>query len=412
MKPGASVAELAERLGIDAGTRSASARRTGWRRWRRRGRASSSPGVFQEPKDIPESVAQASGAAACAMELLARGRGTMTRRHEYPRERDVTDEEPRVGVFICHCGHNIASVVDVDAVKREAVGLPNVVVAETNLYTCSDTTQDRIQGHYPEEPPEPGGRGVVLAAHARAALPGDAARVRAQPVPVRDDEHPRPVLVGAPRRSGRRRRRRRATSCAWPLAARAGCEPLETRSGADHARGAGPGRRPGRHDGGALDRRAGLRRPPGREGSRTRRQPALDSLHARAQRHPGVHRGPDRARDVAPAHQTCTELAGRRGLRPRRQLQEPDRSPGGADRPFSHGVDDHRHGRGRARRPSSTSTARTSASSPSGSWKRSWPSGDLPASLGDKPTGRDDPVRRLARRTSTRTAAACAARRR
>ncbi len=69
----------------------------------------------------------------------------MTRRHEYPRERDVTDEEPRVGVFICHCGHNIASVVDVDAVKREAVGLPNVVVAETNLYTCSDTTQDRIR---------------------------------------------------------------------------------------------------------------------------------------------------------------------------------------------------------------------------------------------------------------------------
>jgi heterodisulfide reductase subunit A-like polyferredoxin len=57
----------------------------------------------------------------------------------------VTDEEPRVGVFICHCGHNIASVVDVDAVKREAVGLPNVVVAETNLYTCSDTTQDHIR---------------------------------------------------------------------------------------------------------------------------------------------------------------------------------------------------------------------------------------------------------------------------
>jgi heterodisulfide reductase subunit A len=102
-------------------------------------------GAFQEPKDIPESVAQASGAAACAMEELVRGRGMMTRRHEYPRERDVTDEEPRVGVFICHCGHNIASVVDVDAVKREAVGLPNVVVAETNLYTCSDTTQDRIR---------------------------------------------------------------------------------------------------------------------------------------------------------------------------------------------------------------------------------------------------------------------------
>ncbi|HEY5282584.1 MAG TPA: FAD-dependent oxidoreductase, partial [Polyangia bacterium] len=80
--------------------------------------AASKPGIyvagaFQEPKDIPESVAQASGAAACAMEKLAPVRGTMIKRHEYPWERDVTDEKARIGIFICHCGHNIASVVDV-----------------------------------------------------------------------------------------------------------------------------------------------------------------------------------------------------------------------------------------------------------------------------------------------------------
>jgi len=144
MKPGGSLAEMAERIGIDRNA-------FGFCETDRLApMVSSLPGVFvagafQGPKDIPESVAQASGAAACAMEGLVRGRGMMTLRHEYPRERDVTDEEPRVGVFICHCGHNIASVVDVDAVKREAAGLSNVVVAETNLYTCSDTTQARIQ---------------------------------------------------------------------------------------------------------------------------------------------------------------------------------------------------------------------------------------------------------------------------
>ena len=73
-------------------------------------------GAFQEPKDIPESVAQASAAASCAMAQLADVRGSLSVRREYPWERDVTDEAPRVGVFICHCGHNIASVVDVETV--------------------------------------------------------------------------------------------------------------------------------------------------------------------------------------------------------------------------------------------------------------------------------------------------------
>jgi heterodisulfide reductase subunit A len=45
---------------------------------------------------------------------------------------------PRVGVFICHCGHNIASVVDVEKVAAYAKTLPNVIVAEHNLYSCSE----------------------------------------------------------------------------------------------------------------------------------------------------------------------------------------------------------------------------------------------------------------------------------
>jgi heterodisulfide reductase subunit A-like polyferredoxin len=94
-------------------------------------------GAFQKPKDIPESVAQATGAAALAMESLAAVRGNLIQRQEYPWERDVTDEKPRVGVFICHCGHNIASVVDVNQVAERAGKMPGVAHAEASLYTCS-----------------------------------------------------------------------------------------------------------------------------------------------------------------------------------------------------------------------------------------------------------------------------------
>ena len=112
--------------------------------------ATSKPGIyvagaFQEPKDIPESVSQASGAAACAMDQLASARGNLIQRHEYPWERDVTDESPRVGVFICHCGHNIASVIDVEKVAEKASGMRNVFHAETSMYTCSDTNQQHIK---------------------------------------------------------------------------------------------------------------------------------------------------------------------------------------------------------------------------------------------------------------------------
>jgi heterodisulfide reductase subunit A len=110
----------------------------------------SRPGVFtggalQEPKDIPDTVMQASAAAAKAMELLAPARGTRVRTKIYPNERDITDEPPRIGVFICHCGSNIASVVDVEAVVQRAREFPFVVLAEHNTYTCADDTQDRMK---------------------------------------------------------------------------------------------------------------------------------------------------------------------------------------------------------------------------------------------------------------------------
>jgi heterodisulfide reductase subunit A len=98
-------------------------------------------GPFREPKDIPESVVDASGAAGRAAGLLAPARGLLSRTAEFPPEREVVDEEPRIGVFVCHCGSNIGGFLDVPHVADYARTLPNVVHTEDNLYTCS---QDSI----------------------------------------------------------------------------------------------------------------------------------------------------------------------------------------------------------------------------------------------------------------------------
>jgi len=97
-------------------------------------------GPFREPKDIPETVVEASGAAAKAAQLLAPARYTLAVRQDYPRERDISDEETRIGVFVCHCGTNIGGYLDVPGVANDALSLPGVVHAEDNLYTCSQDT--------------------------------------------------------------------------------------------------------------------------------------------------------------------------------------------------------------------------------------------------------------------------------
>jgi heterodisulfide reductase subunit A len=85
-------------------------------------------GAFTEPKDIPDSVIQASGAAAKAMVTIGEARGTLIRTKEYPPEREVTPgEEPRIGAFICSCGTNIAGTVNVKEVTEFARSLPGVV---------------------------------------------------------------------------------------------------------------------------------------------------------------------------------------------------------------------------------------------------------------------------------------------
>jgi heterodisulfide reductase subunit A len=101
-------------------------------------------GAFQGPKDIPESVMEASAAACSAGIKLAPARGTLVKKNEFPDENDVTDQDARIGVFVCNCGINIGGVADVPALAAFAKGLPNVVYVEENLFTCSQDTQDKM----------------------------------------------------------------------------------------------------------------------------------------------------------------------------------------------------------------------------------------------------------------------------
>ncbi len=108
-------------------------------------------GPFREPKDIPESVIEASGAAGAAAATLSRSRFALTTTPEFPAERDVTNEDLRIGVFVCHCGSNIGGFLDVPAVADYATTLSGVAHSEANLYTCSQDSVKHIAERVREE---------------------------------------------------------------------------------------------------------------------------------------------------------------------------------------------------------------------------------------------------------------------
>jgi len=102
-------------------------------------------GTYQGPKDIPETVMQGSAVAGEVMALLGEARGTETVTKEFPPERDLTGEEPRIGVFVCHCGINIASTVEVEKVVEAVKYLSGVVYATNTLYACSQDSQEMLK---------------------------------------------------------------------------------------------------------------------------------------------------------------------------------------------------------------------------------------------------------------------------
>jgi heterodisulfide reductase subunit A len=101
-------------------------------------------GAFQGPMDIPESVFSASGAGSQCGELLNYRRGKLSKDRIYPPEKDVAEEEARVGVFVCHCGANIGRVVDVPSVVEYCSTLDNVVHAQEQLFSCATDSAESI----------------------------------------------------------------------------------------------------------------------------------------------------------------------------------------------------------------------------------------------------------------------------
>jgi heterodisulfide reductase subunit A-like polyferredoxin len=100
-------------------------------------------GGIETPKDIPETVMQAGAAAAEASILLSKARDTETVSEAVVEEKPI-DPIPRVGVFVCHCGTNIAGVVNIRSVVDELRALPHVAYVNDFMFTCSTDTQERM----------------------------------------------------------------------------------------------------------------------------------------------------------------------------------------------------------------------------------------------------------------------------
>ena len=102
-------------------------------------------GTFEGPKDIPETMVQASAAACLAAADIPETEVEKAEPEEVLLERDISGEEPRVGVFICDCGDNIGGVVSVDNLVAHAATLPHVAVAKAEGHGCSRVSMENIR---------------------------------------------------------------------------------------------------------------------------------------------------------------------------------------------------------------------------------------------------------------------------
>ncbi|MGC8492498.1 MAG: FAD-dependent oxidoreductase [Syntrophobacteraceae bacterium] len=112
--------------------------------------ASSRPGIyvcglFETPKDIPETLVQAGAAACCAAADLSPLRVVNEKKEDFPPERDISAEDQRIGVFVCDCENNIGGVIDVKAMAEGLKSIPGVVVSEPIGHGCSRDSLERIQ---------------------------------------------------------------------------------------------------------------------------------------------------------------------------------------------------------------------------------------------------------------------------
>jgi len=101
-------------------------------------------GAIEAPKDIPTSVVEASACAGIAGGLLADTRWQLTQTKDLVPEMDIRGDAPRIGVFVCRCGTNIADIIDVPSVVEYASTLGHVVYTEENLFACSQDALNNL----------------------------------------------------------------------------------------------------------------------------------------------------------------------------------------------------------------------------------------------------------------------------
>jgi heterodisulfide reductase subunit A len=102
-------------------------------------------GMFESPKDIPETMVQASAAAYCASKDIRMLSEPSEAVEEFPPERDVSQEPLKIGVFVCDCGLNIGGVINAQGLADYAGTLPDVKVSEMIGHGCSRESLARIE---------------------------------------------------------------------------------------------------------------------------------------------------------------------------------------------------------------------------------------------------------------------------
>jgi heterodisulfide reductase subunit A2 len=110
-------------------------------------------GAFSSPKEISETIIDASGAAGEVMRLLNERLHTYPYSRQYPflsendipPERDVSGEPARIGVFACSCGGTIGELLDMPAITRQAAGYPGVVYSEVVNFACFPETLELLR---------------------------------------------------------------------------------------------------------------------------------------------------------------------------------------------------------------------------------------------------------------------------
>ncbi len=101
-------------------------------------------GVFESPKDIPETMVQASAAASMAGAAVESAEWT-DEALAYPPPRDVEGEDPKIGFFVVDCDGEIGQALDVDKVLENAKTNPDVAVAQAFNLSCSFESMEKIE---------------------------------------------------------------------------------------------------------------------------------------------------------------------------------------------------------------------------------------------------------------------------